>query len=216
MLRRKDIHMHIPSKPTDLLTITDFDSALREYEQNGISHYSKEKWLYIPDRYDEYRYLLGTKGKNPIVCVGINPSTAEPDKLDNTVKSVERHALSAGYDSFIMFNVYPQRATKPDDMDRVPNPILHRENMKAFEYVLKTFGARAIWAAWGAIIEKRAYLSELIADMAHIAEKYGAVWYTNGPNSKKGHPHHPLYLPNSSRFAPFDPQAYIADVLNQK
>ncbi|MFR6424354.1 MAG: DUF1643 domain-containing protein, partial [Oscillospiraceae bacterium] len=49
--------------------------------------------------------------KNPLICIGINPSTAQPGDLDNTLKSVERIALGNGYDSFTMFNVYPQRAT---------------------------------------------------------------------------------------------------------
>ena len=55
------------------------------------------------------------------------------------LKSVERIALGNGYDSFIMFNVYAQRATKPDDMDDELNDALHRENMKAFEYILSLY-----------------------------------------------------------------------------
>ena len=46
-----------------------------------------------PDFYSEYRYILGTAGKKPLITIGINPSTAEPDNLDNTLKSVERIAL---------------------------------------------------------------------------------------------------------------------------
>lgn len=75
-------------------------------------------------------------GEKPLICVGINPSTAAPDDLDNTLKSVERVALHNGYDSFIMFNVYGQRATNPDDMEQTYNQALHAQNMKAFDYVL--------------------------------------------------------------------------------
>ena len=32
------------------------------------------------------------------------------------MKSVERLAAANGFDSWIMFNVYPQRATDPNDM----------------------------------------------------------------------------------------------------
>ena len=46
------------------------------------------------------------------------------------LKSVERVAHFNGYDSFIMFNVYAQRATDPDDMELTYNPELHRENME--------------------------------------------------------------------------------------
>ena len=60
------------------------------------------------------------------MCIGINPSTAVPDRLDNTLKSAQRIALFNGYDSFIMFNVYAQRATDPDDMEKTMNPVAAR------------------------------------------------------------------------------------------
>ena len=75
------------------------------------AEYDRSRWLYIPDFYSEYRYILGTVGKRPLITIGINPSTAAPDALDNTLKSVQRIALGNGFDSFIMFNVYAQRAT---------------------------------------------------------------------------------------------------------
>ena len=77
-------------------------------------------WYYEPHTYQSYRYVLGRVGKHPLVCIGINPSTAQPGALDPTLKSVERLANANGFDSWIMFNVYPQRATDPNDMDRVP------------------------------------------------------------------------------------------------
>ncbi len=39
----------------------------------GRGDYDSEKWLYVPDFYTEYRYILGTKGQNPLICIGINP-----------------------------------------------------------------------------------------------------------------------------------------------
>ena len=97
---------------------------------------------------------MGTRGENPLICIGINPSTAEPDNLDNTLKSVSRIAGGTGFDSWIMFNVYAQRATRPDDMDRELNRELHEENMAAFRYILSNVAqgiSPAIWAAWGTI-----------------------------------------------------------------
>ena len=140
------------------------------------------------------------------MCIGINPSTAVPDRLDNTLKSAQRIALFNGYDSFIMFNVYAQRATDPDDMEKNMNPYLHAENMKAFTWIMEYIsrsGKPDLWAAWGAVIEKRDYLSRCVLDMAEIGNRYGAAWFTAGPRSKAGHPHHPLYLKSDSRLDPF-------------
>ena len=106
---------HIPSGTTQELELVTFRQAL-EAADTPSDKYDIKKWIYAPDFYSEYRYILGTRGKKPLICIGINPSTARPDALDNTLKSVERIALGNGFDSFIMFNVYAQRATSPDDM----------------------------------------------------------------------------------------------------
>ena len=79
--------MHIPSVTTDKLELVTFDEALAA-ANTPSDNYNIEKWLYAPNFYSEYRYILGTRGKNPLICIGINPSTAEPDNLDNTLKSV--------------------------------------------------------------------------------------------------------------------------------
>jgi len=93
-------------------------------------------WYYEPHTYLPYRYVLGRVGRHPLVCIGINPSTAQPGALDPTLKSVERLANANGFDSWIMFNVYPQRATDPNDMDRVPDRALCDENLRWLRAVL--------------------------------------------------------------------------------
>ena len=200
--------MHIPKQETALLELVTFQQAL-EAANTPSPDYDIHKWLYAPNFYSEYRYILGTRGKKPLICIGINPSTAEPDNLDNTLKSVERIALGNGYDSFIMFNVYAQRATDPDAMERSCNPLLHRENLEAFRYVLSISEKPAVWAAWGAIIEKRDYLAQCVRDMVAVGQTYGAQWHCAGAITKKGHPHHPLYLRKDEKLKPFDVQAYL-------
>ncbi len=200
--------MHIPKGTTAELELVTFRQALAAANTpNG--DYDIEKWIYAPNFYSEYRYILGTRGKNPLICIGINPSTAEPEHLDNTLKSVERIALGNGFDSFIMFNVYAQRATNPEDMEKSCNMLLHRENMEAFRYVLSMSHRPAVWAAWGSIIEKRAYLADCVRDMADIGRELGASWYCAGAVTKKGHPHHPLYLRKDEKLKPFDIEAYL-------
>lgn len=203
--------MHIPATDTQNIDILTFDKALLHTENS--KEYDRDKWMYVPDFYSEYRYILGTKGNNPLICIGINPSTAEPDNLDNTLKSVERIAFANGFDSFIMYNVYAQRATRPDDMDEKFNEQLHEENMKAFRYVLKRSGSSpAIWAAWGTIIEKRSYLKDCVRDMVKIGNEFNAKWYMCGKPSVKGHPHHPLYLKKDSPVESFDVLSYLNSI----
>ena len=203
--------MHIPSGASQTVELLRFEEALALSGRSG--GYDPEKWLYVPDFYTEYRYILGTRGKDPLICIGINPSTAAPDDLDNTLKSVSRIAAGNGFDSWIMFNVYAQRATRPDDMDRTVNERLHRENMAAFTYILSRIAENgvslALCAAWGTIIEKRDYLPDCVREMVRIGQAYGGHWLCAGKCSGKGHPHHPLYLRKDEKTRDFDIEAYL-------
>ena len=199
---------HIPQGTTDQLTLELFEPALKAALLPSPA-YDVARWLYVPNTYSEYRYILGTRGKRPLICVGINPSTAAPDALDPTLQSAQRIALANGYDSFLMFNVYAQRATRPDDMEPALNPALHAENRKAFRYLLSLSDQPAVWAAWGNIIDRRAYLLDCVRDFAAMARDVGAVWYSAGPPLKSGHPHHPLYLKKGTKLLDFDISAYL-------
>jgi len=201
--------MHIPGCLTSETEVLPFAAALSAAEEPA-AEYDVTKWLYVPNTYREYRYILATRGKKPLICVGVNPSTAVPGDLDNTLKSVVRVAQHNGFDSFIMFNVYAQRATRPQDMEMERNEFLHRENMAAFDYALRLSSQPAVWAAWGTVIEQRPYLLNCVRDMIDIGEKYGARWFTAGKRSKKGHPHHPLYLKKDSLLETFDAATYAA------
>ena len=178
--------MHVPTCESSLLDIVSFDDALAA--SGGRRDYDAEKWLYVPDYYTDYRYILGTRGNDPLICI----------------------------DSWIMFNVYAQRATDPDDMDLTLNETMHRENMRAFEYILKNVGegvSPSVWAAWGTIIEKRPYLKDCVLDMVSLGRKYGAKWYSAGKRSVKGHPHHPLYLRKDAPTEEFDIVDYLENCL---
>lgn len=202
--------MHIPQGASQTIDILPFSEALARSGRGD--EYDSQKWLYVPNFYTEYRYILGTRGQNPLICIGVNPSTAAPDDLDNTLKSVSRIAAGNGFDSWIMFNVYAQRATRPEDMDRELNQTLHRANMAAFEYILQNVakGLRpAVWAAWGTIIEKRPYLPGCVRDMVALGRRYNARWLCAGKRSAKGHPHHPLYLRKDEKTVDFDVEQYL-------
>ncbi len=201
--------MHIPQATTDTLELELFEPALERALQPA-EDYDVSRWLYVPNCYSEYRYILGTRGKNPLICIGINPSTAAPDALDPTLQSVQRIAHSNGYDSFLMFNVYAQRATRPDDMERQCNTLLHEENRKAFRYLLSLSPKPAVWAAWGNIIMKRDYLMDCMRDFVEDGEAVGARWFTAGPLLKSGHPHHPLYLKRDTKLLDFDARSYVS------
>jgi len=166
------------------------------------------RWLYENTQDNSSRFILGTVGKKPLVCFGVNPSTATPEALDNTLKSVERIALNNGFDSWIMLNVYPQRATDPNQLHNELDNELHTLNLMHIENVLKEDKA-VIWVAWGTLIEKISYLIECLSDIVEMANKYNCKWISFGKVSKGGHPHHPLYLNRLESYSEFSIKDYI-------
>lgn len=170
--------------------------------------YDKEKWIYEQSKDIANRYLLGTRGEKTLVCCGVNPSFASPENLDPTMKSVRRFAKQLGYDSYIMINLYPMRATDPKKMHETMDVEIVKKNMEFIETVLSK-GNCDIWAAWGNLIETRNYLKDCLELIVKMANSYNCKWFTIGERSKAGHPHHPLYLDADSKKEDFDANAYV-------
>lgn len=167
------------------------------------------EWIYDKKEDNSARYTLSPKSNTYLFCFGINPSTASPEKLDNTVRSVERIALRHNFDTFMMLNVYPQRATNPNNLHIEMNTDLHEQNLLFIEKYFKENKQKKILAAWGTLITKRPYLKSCLKDIYGISKKYKCTWYHIGTVSKKGHPHHPLYLSNAEQMKEFDMERYI-------
>ena len=168
-------------------------------------------WIYENDSKADVRYVLGIEGEHPLVCFGINPSTAKPDELDNTLKSVGRLARSNGFDSWIMLNIYPQRATNPKDIHQEIDKHLHKKNIDFIAGILSTRKAD-IWAAWGTLIEKRPFLIPCLYDIYNLSLKFNCKWVSIGKESKQGHPHQPLYLNSMEKIKNFPMEQYIKKI----
>lgn len=170
--------------------------------------YDKNKWIYKESYDSKNRFLLGTKGNRTLICCGVNPSVASPENLDPTMKIVDAFAKANGYDSYIMINLYPMRATNPNDMHETVDKNIMKENLEYIESILSN-GNCDIWAAWGALIKARLYLKDCLQQIVDIADTYNCSWYTIGEKTKEGHPHHPLYLNKQCSMERFDIHEYF-------
>ncbi len=169
-------------------------------------------WMYEKTADNSARFVLGTKGNRPLVCFGINPSTAEPNALDPTLTCVQRVSRdNPQFDSFIMFNVYPQRATNPNDLHAHFEHTLKHENERHIS-MLVAGKKLLLWAAWGALIEKRPYLRQLVHDIVTLPALEQCTWVSRGMVTKKGHPHHPLYVKSDCPLEYFNMEQYIKNL----
>jgi len=153
------------------------------------------------------RYALGVKGKNTLMFFGVNPSTATPEDYDQTMKRAKSFALDNGYDSWIMFNIYPQRATNPDHLDCKCNETFHKENITVIKKLIKNNAT--IVAAWGNLIKKRRYLICCLDTIVKELKNKQIIWKHIGSFTTKNNPRHLSRLENAEKLHSFDVKNYM-------
>ena len=63
---------HIPQGTTDTVALELFDPAL-DAALRPSPDYDVSRWLYVPNTYSEYRYILGTRGQKASDLRGDQP-----------------------------------------------------------------------------------------------------------------------------------------------
>jgi len=165
-------------------------------------------WIYENNSDNSARYLLGERGTNALICIGINPSTAIPSKLDATVTRVKKIAAMNGYDGWLMLNIYPQRDTYPTNIHLEGENKIITANRKAVLRVLAEANYKDIWAAWGTEISRRPFLYDCLKELVSCFEgKYN--WINYGELTKTGHPRHPSRMSYTEGFKEFCIKDYI-------
>lgn len=163
--------------------------------------------IYDIDRENRYRYALGNIGKNTFFVFGVNPSIATDKISDPTIKNVEKFSKILRFDSFIMFNLYPFRATNPKKLPKEYNKKQHQRNL---EYIKKYIvNEPTIWCAWGNLIESRYYFKICLYDIKNLLSSYKPKWIKYGDLTKPGHPQHPSRKKHIDLFNKFDIDQYV-------
>ena len=129
-----------------------------------------------------YRYQLSRiwdDTKPPILFIMLNPSTADADVDDPTIRRVIRFTTSWGYGGVYVANLYAFRSTDPKALKHTDDPV-GKENVS---YITHLIGmADKVVYAWGNNQKEPIWLSELVQTPYCI------------DLSKNGIPKHPLYL----------------------
>ena len=153
------------------------------------------RWVYERDSENNNRYALGQvfdENGRTLICFGINPSTACPDSLDNTINKIIKIAHFNGYENWIMLNIYPQRATNPDDLHKIADEQIIKRNLEIISHNLDTFKESDILFAYGNLISKRKYLKGCLNQITELLKAKDKKIYII-KLTKAGNPVHPLY-----------------------
>ncbi|HNT86911.1 MAG TPA: DUF1643 domain-containing protein [Candidatus Hydrogenedentes bacterium] len=139
-----------------------------------------------------YRYTweyVWDRSLPPCAFIGLNPSTADEEGPDPTVRRCIAYARGWGYGRLIMLNLFAFRATDPRDMKAEDEPVGAPENNGTLRekagYVTMMGGVVvAAWGNHGAHQGRSAFVRVLLAGLP--------LHYLT--MTKSGEPGHPLYL----------------------
>lgn len=145
-----------------------------------------------------YRYLLRRTwdhGKPRVLIVMLNPSTADAEIDDPTIRSCIRLSKGLGYGSFEVVNLFALRATDPKELAKASDPIGPRNDL-----TIETAIGRCDLAicAWGAhqMAEHRS------RSVRALLRQHRPAVFCLG-KTKSGSPKHPLYIKSGTPLETF-------------
>lgn len=138
----------------------------------------------------QYRYWLTRewdKGGDLLAFVMLNPSTADAELDDPTIRRCVGFAKREGRGGIVVVNLFAARATQPDDMFKMKEPEGER-NLDQWMSWLRHERTKVV-CAWGA--DSRARIQA--CKFKRFAAEHNVDLWCLGL-SKDGSPKHPLYL----------------------
>ena len=149
-----------------------------------------------------HRYRLGRRwGSGEIMAwLMLNPSTADADVDDPTIRRCMSFARREGYDGIEVLNVFSLRSPNPRDLvDSLQAGINPEgaENERHWGDVLQDHNVGMVVAAWGAHIGD--------GGMPHsrtLLKWWPRGWFCLGLTNG-GYPRHPLYVRGDTEMLPF-------------
>ncbi|MBE3065409.1 MAG: DUF1643 domain-containing protein [Spirochaetes bacterium] len=134
----------------------------------------------------KYRYSLTRRwghGSLMVWCM-LNPSTADENQDDPTIRRCMRFALREGYDGIHVVNLMSYRATNPMAAIIAADPF-GPENDR---YQIEAAALGDVVCAWGALAS-RAAIVRSVENFRSVGARLLCLGTTRG-----GQPRHPLYL----------------------
>lgn len=162
----------------------------------------------LPSEYCSYRFALGKTGKNPLVAICMNPSSAKETCSDSTINRIINISKQLCADGWMVFNLYPERATNAKTLSEYDSNLSSQNIQYICEYLAKK-GIKEVWGAWGDDQGLKPLMTARQELLNALSDK-GIKTYYFGTLTKSGNPRHPL-----QRFEKwmFNEKNYLKDVL---
>lgn len=128
-----------------------------------------------------------------IAWICLNPSTADENQLDPTLRRIRDFSAMWGYSFFIMLNLFAWRATQPADMKRAADPIGAENDRWIAHWCGKVDKVMLGWGEHGAHLRR---------DQQVLAYLDRAKVFCLERNAS-GQPKHPLYVSKLNKPIPY-------------
>ena len=143
-----------------------------------------------------YRYRLSRRlgmGERTILFVGLNPSTADTEQDDPTIRRCVSFARLWGFDWLFMGNLNAWRSTDPKRLPKDPIAAVGAKNQETLKWMAQR--AEVVVAAWGGN-KLNTYAHTLACELLALPQTRCL-----GQN-QDGSPKHPLYLSGCTELRP--------------
>lgn len=137
----------------------------------------------------KYRYLLRRTwdhAKPRVLFAMLNPSTADAEIDDATIRSCVRLSKGLGYGSFEVVNLFGLRATDPVALMHASDPIGPGNERAVIAAIMRCDTVICAWGAHPMAARKSTFL------LGHIRSRRPAAYCLG--KTKAGAPKHPLYI----------------------
>lgn len=146
----------------------------------------------------QYRYLLTREfdGSSTCIFVMLNPSTADAEQDDPTIKRCVGFAQREGFGRLEIVNLYGFMATEPKTLFTAVDPVGSDNDVELVRALSRADVVIVAWGNHGAFSKARTdAVLALITDSGKPVMCFGLT--------TKGQPKHPLYLPADAELMPF-------------
>lgn len=150
----------------------------------------------------QYRYRLWriwSKTAPPDVWIMLNPSTADADMDDPTIRRCMGFSRGWGSGGILVLNLFAYRSPDPKQLASAPDPIGPENDVILRQECQARHDARII-CAWGS------HITAGIGGRGHVVktliQALGIQVYCLGV-TQAGYPKHPLYIPSRTHYSVF-------------
>jgi hypothetical protein len=156
--------------------------------------------VFSPDRRHRYtlihrwdELLAAPEGGRGIAWIALNPSTADENQLDPTLRRIRDFSITWGYDFFVMLNAFAWRDTDPAGMKAAPDPVGPDNDHWIAHWSGRVDRVVVAWGEHGAFRDRHREIVRLLDPRKTVCLARNA----------SGQPKHPLYVARATRPVPY-------------